>query len=106
MMQLTRTVGAKDLAKARVMVLRPDFAAAYGRYDGSASTEPTVEMLMIEPPPASTIRVPINVERRNGPRRFTPSTEFHISSVMSSRDSYSGDFPALFTSTSTRPKRS
>ena len=49
------------------------------------------------------MRVPNSADSRNGPLRFTPMTLSKSSSVTSGSDGYSGDMPALFTSTSQWP---
>src|SRR5215471_1505818 len=104
-MQLTRTVGPNAFASDSVMLLSPAFAAAYGANEGSGRSAPDDEMLMIEPRPAWTIRVPTSVASRNGPRRFRFSTLSHICSFTSATLGYVGDFPALLIKTSTRPNR-
>src|SRR5688572_6647175 len=93
-MQLTRTVGPKALAKDSVMLWSPAFAAAYGANDGSGRSAPDEEMLMMDPRPASTMRVPTNTASRNGPRRLRFSTLSHICSFTSATVGYVGDFPA------------
>ena len=64
-----------------------------------------LETLMMDPPYGpSAILVPTSAVSRNGPFRLTPSTLSHSSSLTEVRSGYRGDMPALFTSTSTRPK--
>ena len=46
-------------------------------------TAPVLETLMIEPPPASTIRSPTSAASRNGPFRLTAITLSKSSSVTS-----------------------
>ena len=67
-------------------------------------TAPVELTLMIDPPPASSIRSPTSAASRNGPFRLTPMTLSKSSSVTSVSSPYSGDSPALLTRTSTRPK--
>ena len=105
-MQFTRTFGASASASPTVNAFRPAFAAAYGSSLTLASNEPIVLTLMIEPDPASYIRLPTRDPSRNGPFRFTPTVLSNSSSVTASRLEYSGDMPALLTKTSTRPNRS
>ena len=57
---------------------------------------------MIEPPPAAAIDAPNRADSRNGPLKFTDITLSNNSSDTSVSDGYSGDIPALFTSTSQR----
>ena len=64
------------------------------------------DTLMIEPPSPSAMRVPTSAVRRKGPLRFTSSTLSYSASDTSARLGYSGDMPALFTSTSTFPNSS
>ena len=101
---LTRTVGPKAWAKPIVSASRPAFAAAYGITSGSGYRAATLETLMMLPPSPCAIRVPIAAVRRNGPPRLTSMTLRQSSSETPSMRSYSGDMPALLTSTSTRPK--
>ena len=61
---------------------------------------------MIEPPPASYMRLPNTAEARNGPFRFTSITLSNSPSDTSYSDGYSGDRPALFTSSSQWPNSS
>src|ERR1700712_1837626 len=102
-MVLTRTVGPYSRANAVVSALSPAFAAAYGPNRGCGIRAPDDDTLMTEPPPAATIRGPISEVSRNGPLRFPPTTLSNSSSLVSSDDGASGDIPALFTRTSTRP---
>ena len=73
---------------------------------GAGRMEPVVDTLMMDPPSPAAIRVPTSVVRRKGPLRLTPITLSHSSSVTAVRSGYSGDMPALLTSTSTWPKAS
>ena len=66
-------------------------------------TAPVLDTLMIEPRPRAFIASPTSAESRNGPLRLTPITLSQSSSLTSVRRSYSGDMPALLTSTSTPP---
>ena len=52
---------------------------------GAGRMDPVLETLMIEPPPAATIRVPTSAVRRNGPFRLRPTTFSHMVSVTSDR---------------------
>ena len=101
---LTRTVGPNAWARPIVIALTPAFAAAYGTMSLVGRMAPVLETLMIEPPPAATIRSPTSAARRNGPLRLTPITLSNRSSVTSDSFPYIGEIPALFTSTSMRPK--
>ena len=103
-MQLTRTFGPNALARPSVRVLSPALAAAYGRYSGSGRIAAIEETLMIAPPSPAAIFVPTSAASRNGPLRLIASTLSKSASSMASRLGYSGDRPALLTSTSTRPK--
>src|SRR4029077_112117 len=105
-MQLTRTFGPYANANDRVIELSPAFAAPYGSDVGDGFSDAVLEMLMIEPPSPFAIRLPTSADRRNGPLKFSPTTLSNRSSEMSSSTGYSGDMPALLTSTSTRPNRS
>jgi hypothetical protein len=60
-------------------------------------------MLMIEPPSAAAIRVPIVADNRKGPLRLVPKTLSYNASVTWSTLGYRGDMPALFTKRSTVP---
>ena len=71
--------------------------------DGCGRSEPWVLTLMMAPPPSATMRSPTNAESRNGPLRLRFVTASNNFSVTSDSLSYSGDMPALLTSTSTRP---
>ena len=80
---LTRTVGPNAKASPSVMAFRPAFDAAYGMNDGCGRSEPWVLTLMIEPPPAATIRSPISADNRKGPLRLRLTTASNSSSVTS-----------------------
>src|SRR5436190_15575574 len=105
-MQWTRPFGASASANPTVNALSPALAHAYGSSITLAINEPTVLMLMMEPEPASYIRLPTSEPSRNGPFRFTPTVLSNSSSVTASRLGYSGDIPALLTNTSHLPNRS
>src|SRR5436190_600621 len=105
-MQFTRTFGANASANPTVNAFRPAFAQAYGNSITLAISEPTVLTLMIEPEPASYMRLPTSEPRRNGPFKLTPTVLSNSSSVTASRLGYSGDIPALLTNTSHLPNRS
>ena len=81
MIALTRTRGPKAWARPTVMALTPALAAAYGTMSLVGRTAPVLETLMIDPPPASTIRSPTSEARRNGPLRLTATTLSNSSSV-------------------------
>ena len=71
MIALTRTVGPKACASPTVIAFTPALAAAYGTMSRVGRTAPVLETLMIEPPPAATIRSPTSAASRNGPFRLT-----------------------------------
>jgi len=102
----TRTAGPNALARPSVSALRPAFAAAYGSIVGSGRIEPLELMLTMRPPPSATIRSPTRTDNRNGPLRFRFITASNSFSVTLLKESYSGDMPALLTSTSSFPNRS
>ena len=54
---------------------------------GVGCTAPTLQMLMIEPPPPAAIRVPTSALSRNGPLRLTASTLSNSSSLTESTES-------------------
>ena len=103
--QLTRTCGAYSCANAMVSALRPFFAAAYIASGGLGRTDPMLEMLTIEPPPAAAIRAPATAISRNGPLRLTSMVLSNRDSETLSRLGESGAIPALFTRMSRRPSR-
>ena len=70
------------------MALTPALAAAYGTMSLVGRTAPVLETLMIEPPPAATIRSPTSAARRNGPLRLTAITLSNSSSLTSVSLSY------------------
>ena len=61
---------------------------------------------MMEPPPPVTMRSPTSADNRNGPLKFRFTTASNSISGTEPSDSYNGDIPALFTSTSTLPNSS
>ena len=89
-----------------MIALSAALAPAYGSSRGPGRTAATLEMLMIEPRPAAFIRSPNSALSRNGALKFTAMTLSKSSSVISPRLGYSGDIPALLTSTSTRSNAS
>src|SRR5689334_14908782 len=102
-MALTRTLGAKASASPTVSALRPAFAHAYGSSPTLAVREAVVPILMIVPPSRAAMCVAASAASRNGPFRLTASVLSNSSSLTASRLGYSGDMPALFTSTSSLP---
>ena len=83
MIALTRTRGPNACARPTVIALTPALAAAYGTMSRVGRTAPVLDTLMIEPPPASTIRSPTSAASRNGPLRLTAMTLSNSSSVTS-----------------------
>ena len=102
---LTRTLGAKASASPTVSAFRPALAHAYGSSPTLAVRDAVVPMLMMEPPSWPAICAAARTASRNGPFRLTASVLSNSSSLTASRLSYSGDMPALLTSTSSRPVR-
>ena len=84
---LTRTVGPNAFASPSVNALSPALAAAYGSMSGAGRSDPVELTLMIDPPPAATIRSPTNADSRNGPLRLrfvTASNSFSLTDVSES----------------------
>src|SRR4051812_30287952 len=99
-MQLTRAAGPKTRGEPTVMALTPALAAAYGTIPGVGRRDPVLLTKMIDPRPAATMRVPTSEVSRKPPLRLTSKTLSYSSSVTLGRSGYSGDMPALLTSTS------
>ena len=105
-MQLTRTFGASASANPTVNALSPAFAHAYGSSATLASSEPIVLTLMIDPDPASYIRLPTSEPSRNGPFRFTPTVLSNSSSETDTRSGIERRHPGVVHEDVDAPKRS
>ena len=103
MIVLTRTCGPYAWANPTVRTSSADLAAAYGSSTAVGRMAATLLTLMIDPPLPTAIRGATNAISRNGPLTLTLMTLSKRSSVTSGRLGYSGDIPALLTSTSICP---
>jgi len=98
---------AHSEASCRIKASTPPFEALYptcgcGWFAKEAETDDT---LTITPPPASIIARPQCFEQKKTPVRFTSRTSCQSSASIASAGTFRV-MPALFTSTSTPPKRS
>src|SRR5688572_13645465 len=72
---LDRPSAEVDLVKPT----KPHFEALYAPISGNARDPEVEPMLMIAPPPASMSASQTCLVQRNGPVKFTPISQFHVS---------------------------